>query len=440
MRRFLPLFALLVAALTAAMPAPAIAKKKKAKAPTIKLVSPMRVAVGRTITIRGKNFSSSRRKNTVVFRSPGKRTAFAKPKRASRTKLVVKVPGSVERLLRKSGTKRVATRFSLRVVTKRYGKLTPRRLSPVIVSATETGNLDCGTGSDFDGDLLSNAREKSLGTDPCLKDTDQDGVEDYFEVESALTLNQRALPYAGKRPFSNALDPGDAGQDFDGDALSLKEENDLWAHGSSNPATSLLQTYTSDQDAPGFGGPYGTRPTFGNHSAALNYNDGTQTTLNVVPGHPEYRTYLDFDGDGRLTDDERDGDGDGLRNVDEIRALMWQKHYPTGDECGYEYRPVLPRAFLQVDYLNTDTDGDGVWDGNDDQDNDGVSNVDEVVAPYNYPPSIVYDDCAQVSPLPIDGARNGSPFTWKGDEMRRHPYNPCLPARSTTCARYGLRG
>ena len=63
------------------MPAPAAAaKKKKAKTPTIKNVSPMRVAVGRTITIRGKNFSSSRRKNTVVFRSPGKRTAFAKPK------------------------------------------------------------------------------------------------------------------------------------------------------------------------------------------------------------------------------------------------------------------------------------------------------------------------------------------------------------------------
>ena len=38
-------------------------------------------------------------------------------------------------------------------------------------------------------------------------------------------------------------------------------------------------------------GPYGTRPTFGGHSATLNYSDGDQTTVNVTPGHPEYRSY-----------------------------------------------------------------------------------------------------------------------------------------------------
>ncbi|MEA2331537.1 MAG: hypothetical protein QOH58_1675 [Thermoleophilaceae bacterium] len=437
MRRLLPLLGLLCLAV-AALPAPALAKKK-AKLPSISLVSPMRVAVGRTITIRGKNFSSNRRKNTVAFRGPGKRYAFAKPKRASRTKLVVKIPGSVERLLKKSGTKRVATRFSIRIVTKRYGKLTPRRRSPVIVSATESGNLDCGTGSDFDGDLLSNSREQALKTDPCLKDTDGDSVEDYFEVESALDLNQRAVPYPAQRPFPNALDPADGGHDYDGDGLSNKEEHDIWARASSNPAISGLQAYTTDLDAPGFGGPYGTRPTYGNHSATLNYSDGRQATLSVTPGHPEYRATLDYDGDNRLTDDERDGDGDGLRNVDEIRGLMWQGHYPGGEDCAYEYKPVLPRVFLQVNYLDTDSDGDGVWDGNDDQDNDGVSNVDEVKPPYDYPPHIVLTECDDVFPLPVDGARNGSTTMWNGKAMRRHPYNPCLPARSATCARYGLR-
>jgi len=429
MRRLFPLFALLCLAV-AAMPAPAgAAKKKKAKVPTVTLVSPMRVAVGRTLTIRGRNFSSNRRKNTVVFRGPGKRSAFAKPRRASRKKLVVTVPGSVERLLNKSGTKRIATRFSLRIVTKRYGKLTPRRRSPVIVSATESGQLNCGNGADFDGDLLSNSREKSLGTDPCLKDTDTDGAEDYFEVESALDINQRAVPYPGRRPYTNPLDPADAGHDYDGDALSNLEESRMWARAAILPAASLLQTYTSSLKAPAFEGPYGGTPRFGNHSPELNYSDGVQATTNPGTGSPEYSTYLDRDRDGRLTDDERDADGDGLGNVDEIRVMMWEGHYPSGDECGYEYKPVLPRVFLQVDYMNWDSDGDGVWDGNDDQDNDEVSNVDEIRAAG---PPPWYAECENASPLPINGARDGS-------AVKRHPYNPCLPYQSDTCARYGLR-
>ena len=251
------------------MPAPAAAaKKKKAKMPTIKLVSPMRVAVGRTITIRGKNFSSSRRKNTVVFRSPGKRNAFAKPKRASRTKLVVKVPGSVERLLKKSGTKRIATRFSLRVVTKRYGKLTPRRRSPVIVSATESRRPGLRQGHRLRRrPAAPTPARTTLKTDPCLRDTDRDGVEDYFEVESALDLNQRAVPYPGKRPFPNALDPSDAGHDYDGDGLSIKEEHDLWAKAPATPSASLLQTYTSDPTPPASAAPTATGPRFGGRSA-----------------------------------------------------------------------------------------------------------------------------------------------------------------------------
>ena len=55
------------------------------------------------------------------------------------------------------------------------------------------------------------------------------------------------------------------------------------------------------------------------------------------PGHPEFRGYLDTDGDGVLTDDERDADGDGLGNVEEIRGLMVPSYYPPGDECATRY-------------------------------------------------------------------------------------------------------
>jgi hypothetical protein len=59
--------------------------------------------------------------------------------------------------------------------------------------------------------------------------------------------------------------------------------------------------------------------------------------------------------------------------------------------------------YLQPDLLEPDSDGDGVVDGNDDQDHDTVNNVDEL----------------------------------KRGPYMVHPYNPCLPDyRSPTCPRY----
>ncbi len=423
MTRILALLGALAACSLLAVPG-AEAKKAKGPAPVVKRVTPMRVTVGKSITIRGLHFSS-RKRTTVVFRAPSKRVAFAKPRRASGKKLVVKVPASIERLLLKSG-KRPPTRFKLRIVTKRYGKLTSKRLSPVIVSGLKSGALGaaCGTGSDWDGDYLSNAREAALGTDPCLRDTDLDGAEDGFEVQSALDVNPNAVPSTHQRPFPNALF-SDGGQDYDGDGLSNAEESTAWAHPAGGSGGGL-GSYSSSPKAPVFGGPFGGQTYFGNHVWPPTYSDGKQQSVNTGAGSAEYRSYLDLDGDGRLTDDERDVDGDGLRNIDEIRLMMYQGHYPPGDTCGYEYKPVLPRSFQQVDWLNSDSDGDGIWDGNDDQDTDGVSNADEVAPPYQA--------CENASPLPYNGARDGSP-------VLRHPYNPCLPdPQSDTCRRYGLRG
>jgi len=436
MGRFLLAISLMAAAAGVLLTAPAEAAEKPKKASVIDLVAPMRVTVGGTLTIRGRNFSSVGRSNTVIFRSPTERVAFAKPRRAARRKLVVRVPGSVERILRNKDSKGVGdpTRLTIRVVvSRRYGKKTIRRNSPVVVSALRSGApATCGTGADFDRDVLSNSLEASIKTDPCKADTDDDGVEDGFEYYSALDLNQRAVPYPGRRPFPNALDAADAEQDYDGDGLSSAEEFEAWSKAAASPARSTFQFYTADLGAPAFGGPYDTRPTFGDHALPLNYSDGDQATLDVGPGHPEYRDHLDSDGDGRLTDDERDVDGDGLSNFAEVRALMRQEHYPTDEDCGYVYKPALPRTFLQVDFTDSDSDGDGVWDGNDDQDSDGVANADEIAPPYLAPPDPRFSACDEVYPLPADGARDGGPTL-------RHPYNPCLPYRSETCARHGVR-
>ena len=256
-------------------------------------------------------------------------------------------------------------------------------------------------------------------------------MEDGFEQESARDLNQKALPYPGKRPFPNALDASDARNDYDGDGLSNLDEFRAWAHAPANPPPSLLQFYTGDLKAPAFQGSYSDVPRFGGHSLPMNYSDGTQTSVAAGPGTSEYKGHLDLDGDGRLTDDERDADGDGLGNHDELYQLMVERFYPLGEECGYEYRPALPRPFLQPDYLDWDSDGDGVWDGNDDQDNDDVSNVDEILPPYMGPTHPQWVPCGEgdKAPLPVDRARDGS-------STLRHPYNPCQPYRSRSCNRY----
>ena len=156
----------------------------------------------------------------MIFRGPDGRSAFAKPRRASRTKLAVKVPVAVGRLVaRKSGSAK-PTRFKLRVLAGKFSKFTSRRLSPVVVPASSGSGPGGGGGSggaagcpahDYDGDLLPNALEAQLKLDPCIADTDGDSVEDGYEYQAAVDLNHNPrslpLPYPGKRPYPNPLDP-----------------------------------------------------------------------------------------------------------------------------------------------------------------------------------------------------------------------------------------
>ena len=80
----------------------------------------------------------------------------------------------------------------------------------------------------------TDARRTRSRTDTCSPDSDGDGVEDGYEYQSALDLNDDefqqpndSLPYPGKRPYPNPLFP-DAGIDYDGDVLTLGEEYALW--------------------------------------------------------------------------------------------------------------------------------------------------------------------------------------------------------------------
>ncbi|MFN2617395.1 MAG: hypothetical protein ABR581_09760 [Thermoleophilaceae bacterium] len=433
MTRRSALIASAIAACLTMVPAmPAAARSRK---PAISYVAPMRVKVGGKLIVRGRGFSARRARNTIMLGGPGRRVLFLKPRRASRRRLVVIVPRTAQRLLRTSGGSRRATRLRLRaVVRKRFGRWTRTRTSPVIVplpGLPETGGdvvtggggsvapvLPCGSGSDWDGDLLSNSLEATLRTDPCKRDTDNDGVEDGFEYQSAKDLNYYPnalpLPYPGKRPYPNPLDPTDGGTDYDQDGLAGLTEYQAWVR------------YSAD------GVPRSGRPTT---LSNMLYSDGLQQSVTPPPAAPNAGSdplgnwALDENGDGTLEDGERDADGDRLGNWDEqsgrFTANWWvAEHNGTIEPKESRYPDI---TFLDNNTLSThdaaanpDMDGDGVLDGADDADHDGLSNEFELVRPGDW--------LTQAWTLSFDPGPNSWAYV--------QPFNPCKPFNSERCHRH----
>jgi hypothetical protein len=442
MRRLITICLLALSATVLLVTAPAALGAKPK--PKITRVTPMRVSVGNLLTLRGRNFKAKRSSNTVIFRSPSGRTAFAKPRRATRTKLVVVVPAAVARLLNVEGGSQRATRLKLRVLAGTFSAFTPRRLSPVVTGIGEGDGRggsgggggavqvcnDGGPGGDHDGDLLANSQEQGVGTDPCLADTDGDIVEDGYEFQAALDLNHYPrtppLPYPGKRPYPNALDPSDGqplGTDYDGDGLKLRDEFLLW------------MGFSSDGVARG------------GHPATLTgllYSDGLQKSIDspppAPPADPLYNWALDADENNQLSDDERDADADGLGNWDELRGRMTEDWWPKQHDGQAEPKES---KYPDIDFLDNedtapafnahvdpDMDGDGILDGADDNDHDGVSNQFEVRRP---------DDWLLQAFVPVDIDGDGT-FDTFGDGPNpwayTNPFNPCKPFDTERCHRY----
>jgi hypothetical protein len=462
MRRLVTICLLALAAALVAAPATLAAS---APAPTITRVQPMRVSVGNLLTITGTRFKAQRSRNTIIFRGPDGRTAFAKPRRATTRKLVVRVPAAVARLLRVSGSRQRPTRLKLRVLSGQFSKFTPRRLSPVVTGVGDGdgggggggggggtgGTVVCNNSADHDGDLLPNTLELALGTDPCLEDTDGDQMTDGWEYWSAKDLNIKAVPYPGERPFPNALDPSDGAPaparfsniDFDGDGLTTVEEYRAWR-------------YT--------GSPFDAAKAGGlDLESTLGYSDGTKySRASETPGVPGWRgpSYglpappqpfpgtLNLHGDGAWRDDERDADGDGMANYIEsvhgpgqpawwagfynqpaMKAEVWPKPATT---CGQEFGQFDKRPFAGLDMADADVDGDTLLDGEDDQDNDDFTNIQEM-----YEPVVIGMD------LDGDGGFTCGAITYPSLDLDPGPgvaphgvnaFNPCAPNdQSRTC-------
>jgi hypothetical protein len=466
MRRLLTISLLALAAALVAVPTALAASGPE---PTITRVTPMRVSVGNLLTIRGTHFKARRLRNTVIFRGPDGRTAFAKPRRATTSKLVVRVPSAVSRLLRVSNSQQRPTRLKLRVLAGKFSKFTSRRLSPVVTGVGDGdgggggGGGDggtpvvCNSSPDHDGDLLPNSLELSIGTDPCLADTDNDQMSDGWEYWSAKDLNVKAVPYPGKKPFPNALDPSDGGGagatfsniDFDGDGLTTLEEYRAWRY--SGSAFDPSKVGGLDLESP------------------LGYSDGTKfSRAGETPGVPAWRsasygmappaqsfpaTY-DLNDDPQWSDDERDADGDGLSNwLESARGPGHVSYWPAywkvpgreidpwkkGSYCAppNQQRPGAfdERPFADLDLADADVDGDTLLDGEDDQDNDDYTNITELY-------EVVYDldgnGAARVNPIWCGKADGVIPSIDRGGvDWAINPFNPCAPdPNSRTCPPY----
>jgi hypothetical protein len=464
--------ALVAAAASLLVPAVAAADAHAAKrAPLIRKVAPKRLAVGQQLELRGKGFIRGRNKNFVVFRAAGHRPVFVEARLSTAKLLRLTVPAKLTASMRTAKGRPVATRFQLRVLASRLGKrYTGGSLSPVIGPPAPPAGADCdgdkvinGKDSDDDNDLLPDTLEARLATDTCNADSDGDGASDGYEYRSALDLNDDEhqnpntfLPYPGKRPFPNALF-ADAGVDYDGDSLTLVEEYRLWTtYGTPARGLDALSYSEGEQYSVFSRGANGRRVpnlyaagyakeadflSWASVSGYLNvalravYGEagGTfdirDTNRDGAVSGPEASLY-DRDGDGLLSDDERDEDADGLSNYDEAHGRMLPGYWTS---C-YEAEAPFHIDYGATDLIDPDTDGDGVRDGADDQDHDDIPNAMELSR--------------------MDAARGFRGGDWdprkglcvlaEGKDAdsapadpgyaRVNPFNPCLPDRDArTC-------
>jgi hypothetical protein len=479
----------LVASAVAGAVAPSAHAAKKKKAPVITKVSPLDVAVGETLTIRGRHFITGRSRNTVVFKRSGARAVFVKASVGTKKLLRVTIPASVQKQFVVKAGNPVPTRFRLRVLAKKLGKrFTSLKRSPLIsgprppkpVVPDNEGDCDSdgtknGVDGDDDNDLLDDITEKAIGTDGCKLDTDGDAIEDGYEYQSAKDLNDdeyqgdpnQVLPYPGKRPYPNPL-YADAQLDYDGDVLTLAEEQALWKYtyavnhsavrtldrlSYSDGNQHSINTRVAGRRSPALAAAgYDRQQQFLNWASASSYLT-VLIPIGPAPGNHDLRDanmnngmdageadYYDLDGNSWLADDERDEDADGLTNYDETHGRITPEYWAG---CYSMERPYgIPYAAPRVD--DADSDGDGVLDGADDQDHDDIPNLMELSryaasghvdwqsgSPCRIAPGIVYDQ----TDLNGDGKPDNPNAVHPNDYGRVNPFNPCLPAtNSRTCA------
>ena len=215
---------------------------------------------------------------------------------------------------------------------------------------------------DYDGDLIANWSEESLGSDPYNIDSDGDGLSDYEEVYhfhsnplSRDSDNDGLSDYEEVTVFRTAV----MARDTDGDGLLDFEE--IYRHGT-NP---LL----ADTDGEGLSDK--EELEIGTNPAHIDSDLDGLTDADEVRIYRTKPLKADTDDDGvfdynevmtygtnPLTDDT---DGDGLSDYEELAFHRTSPVLADTDKDGLrdDHEIVVTRT----NPLDRDTDGDGIWDG-----------------------------------------------------------------------------
>lgn len=320
----------LVIALLALTAAPAA--QAATPTPVVKSVSPLRASIGEVMTITGRYFNPGEAQNTVVFINSAGKLAYVRADNATEDSMSLRLPSKLSRLLTVSGGTKVATKFRIKVISSKMGRIASGALAKPTIGPDVGGDCDKDgepnpVDADDDNDFMFDDEEKKARTNPCVADSDGDKLLDGWEYLSALDFNSNALPYPGKRPYPNPLDGTDSKTDFDGDGMHAWAEHAMW--------------------------------WLGERKRPLSYSDGDQSTQPEAVTSSIWDILYPF---GTLEDDERDFDGDGISNIYEYRMAEFEpwEGYP---------------GTIRPNFLDRDTDGDGVADGADDQDHDDISNI-----------------------------------------------------------------
>jgi hypothetical protein len=436
--------ALALLAFAVALPAAAdAATARTSSVPMVSSVAPLNVAIGDQLTIRGRGFRAGKNKNTVVFKRDGQRAVFVTAGESTTTQMRLAIPAKLSAYLsRRTGGTARPTRFRIRILAARFGRaFTSTKLSPVIsdpgpasaspstgVKVVTTGgqqvttpvstNQDCDadgvpnvTDPDDDNDLLSDALEVSLKLNTCNPDTDGDGMTDGWEYQSAIDLNGAGCnapayptpcvpptPYPWKVAYPNPLDGNDGGFDFDGDWIPDFQEYQAWANHPGHDLSITGMWYS--------GGLKSSQDPIADSCV------GMPIPAPRPPFTQQYADRMDENGDGCLNDAERDEDSDMLSNGDELSTELMSIDWWT--QVYDQEHPFTHVTYSGTNWLDGDTDGDGRYDGMDDNDNDDFWNAEEIV---------------RGRPSQINNVSTGiNTGLWV------NPFNPCLPNRqSRTC-------